>query len=76
MMKLSFRFQKVVADRVLRWTTTIACIRCGRPVTVTRGETHAVLRGDRELIGVVCPECLSPQSRARLATLRAPEMQP
>jgi hypothetical protein len=75
-MKLSFRFQKVVADRVVRWRATLTCIRCGRPVTVTRGETHPILRGDREFIGVICAECLSPQSRARLATLRAPEMQP
>ena len=72
-MMLSFRFEKLIADRVVRWAATVACVRCGETVIVTRGELNAVVRVDREFLGIVCPRCLSPQSRTELANLRGEE---
>ena len=53
-MTLGFRFERVVADRVMKWTATIACVRCGRRFTVVRGEVNAVLRVDPDFAAKLC----------------------
>jgi hypothetical protein len=69
-MYLRFQFEKVLADRRFRWIATTGCLRCGRRVTVVRGEVNAVLRAANEVIGVTCTACLDAVSRKELAHLR------
>jgi hypothetical protein len=73
---IHFRYERLIADRAMRWTATIPCTRCGKTVTVTRGEMNAVLRVDREFLGIVCPSCLAPHSRAELAARRGEQEVP
>jgi hypothetical protein len=58
------------ADRMFDWQAVTRCLDCGRRFILKRGEAAAVLRIGNEIAGAVCPECLSPQSRQQLQSMR------
>jgi hypothetical protein len=64
-----FQCQRVTSTR-LGFIAETACIQCGEPIAVRYGAVGAVFRVGQEFVGVCCDECLSSESRARLAEMR------
>jgi hypothetical protein len=65
----TFRFEAVVSRR-LPFEATVHCISCGELFIISLGQVHATYRVGRELVGVCCDRCLSPETYAQLTRLR------
>lgn len=62
--------ERLNADRIFEWQAQARCLSCGEAFTLTRGDAAAVLKVGNEIVGAVCPQCLTDESRARLQQLR------
>lgn len=60
----------LTADCSFEWQAATACLQCARPLLVQRGGTYAVLKAGTEVVGVCCPDCLTPESRQLLESMR------
>jgi hypothetical protein len=65
LMPSSFRFEPVAS-----FPCSVRCFICGLPTLLRPGVADAAFRADGELVGVVCPPCLSDESLVRLEKLR------
>ena len=62
--------RSLVADRVFKWQAVTRCIQCGRRFILQRGRPAPVFRVGNEIVGACCPECLTPESRQLLESMR------
>jgi len=61
------QIEPAVTSARIPWIATVTCVVCGRPTEIRYGDPAATFRVGRELVGVVCPQCLTPEARAELA---------
>ena len=72
-MRTLFLFEKVKVES-LPWVAETVCLNCGEPFVVRRGAIAPVLRAGNEVVGVMCDECLAPESRAEVERRRKAEV--
>ncbi|MBY0494331.1 MAG: hypothetical protein K2Y23_08940 [Cyanobacteria bacterium] len=60
----------IQADRLFDWKAGTRCLSCDETFVIKRGAPAPVLKVGTEIVGAVCSDCLSPDSRARLAAMR------
>jgi len=63
--------ERLNADRIFEWQAQARCLSCGNAFMLKRGDAAAVLKVGNEIVGAVCPQCLSEETREQLAALRS-----
>jgi hypothetical protein len=68
--RTDFRISRVRSPR-LPFVARVSCICCSAPFDVPFGEMFATFTVGGEILGVICDDCCSEETRARIADLRA-----